>query len=156
MTNGLWVIDASVLAKVFLKDEDHASIAEEIVSQFVAASIELVAPHFILYEIPSAIETAVRRQRLDANDARQAIHDFFELGIPTLGDGDTLQRMVDSAYMRAAQLGCRLYDALYLIVAEALECEFITADEKQYNVVKDQLPYTVWIGDYVGQTEPTP
>ena len=148
MTNGLWVIDASVLAKVFLKDEDHASTAEEIVSQFVSASIELVAPQFILYEIPSAIATAVRRQRLDANDARQAIRDFFELGIPTVGDADTLQLMIDSAYMRATQLGCRLYDALYLVVAEALECRFVTADEKLYNTVKDHLPYVVWIEDY--------
>ncbi len=64
--------------------------------------------------------------------------------------------MIDSAYMRAAQLGCRMYDALYLVVAEALDCQFITADEKLYNAVKDQLPYTVWIGDYVGQAEPTP
>ncbi|MCH8064440.1 MAG: type II toxin-antitoxin system VapC family toxin [Chloroflexi bacterium] len=156
MTNGLWVIDASVLAKVFLKDEDHASIAEEIVRQFVTASIELVAPQLILYEIPSAIETAVRRQRLDANDARQAIRDFFDLGIPTLGDGDALQRMIDSAYMRAAQLGCRLYDALYLIVAEALDGQFITADEELYDAVKDQLPYVVWIGDYVEKTGRTP
>ncbi len=156
MTNGPWVIDASVLAKVFLKDEDHASIAEEIVSQFVTASIELVAPQFILYEIPSAIETAVRRQRLDANDARQAIRDFFELGIPTLGDVDTLQLMIDSAYMRAAQLGCRIYDALYLVVAEALDCQFITADEKLYNTVKDHLPYVVWIGDYEKPVESSP
>ena len=143
MTNGLWVIGASVLAKVFLKDEDHASIAEGIVSQFVTASIELVAPQFILYEIPSAIEIAVRRQRLAANDARQAIRDFFELGIPTLGDRDTLQRMIDSAYQRAEQLGCRMYDALYLVVVEALECRFVTADERLYNTVKEQLPYVV-------------
>ncbi len=156
MTNGLWVIDASVLAKVFLKDEDHASIAEEIVRQFATASIELVAPQFILYEIPSAIETAVRRQRLDANDARQAIRDFFSLRIPTLGDADTLQLMIDSAYMRAAQLGCRMYDALYLVVAEALDCQFITADEKLYNTVKDHLPYVVWIGDYEKPEESSP
>ena len=35
MTNGLWVIDASVLAKVYLKDEEFASLAQELVRRYV-------------------------------------------------------------------------------------------------------------------------
>ncbi len=156
MTDDLWVIDASVLAKVYLKDEEFAPLAEEIVRRYVDGSIELIAPQFVLYEIPSAIQAAVRRRRLNLTDARQAIRDFFSLRIRTLGDEDTLQRMVESAYLRATQLDCRIYDALYLLVAEALDCQLVTADSKLYNAIKDRVDYVVWLGDYAAQAEVLP
>lgn len=101
MTDGPWVIDASVLARVYLKDEEFSSLAEEIVRRYVGGSVELIAPQFILYEIPSAIASAVRQRRLDSSAGRQAIRDFFNLRIRTLGDAGTLQPMIESAYMRA-------------------------------------------------------
>lgn len=66
MTNAQLVIDASVLAQIYVKDveERFSTIAEDIVEQHIRGSIELVAPQFILYEIPSAIQRAVRRRRL--------------------------------------------------------------------------------------------
>lgn len=153
MTNGLWVIDASVLAKVYLKDEEFAVIAEEILRRYAAGSIELIAPQLILYEIPSAIQAAVRRRRLDSDNAQQAIQDFFNLRIRTLGEADTLQRMIEAAYLRAVQLGCRIYDALYLVAAEVLECRLVTADSRLYDTIKDQVDYVVWIGDYESEAE---
>jgi predicted nucleic acid-binding protein len=157
MTNGLWVIDASVLAKVYLKDEEFAPLAHELVRRYVDGSVELIAPQFIQYEIPSAIQAAVRRRRLDSSDARQAIRDFFNLRIRTLGDADTLHLMIESAYMRATQLGCRMHDALYLVVAEVVKCQFITADSKLYEAIRDKVDYVVWIEDYaesIGDASP--
>ena len=153
MTDSQLVIDASVLAQIYVKDDEEpfTTAAEEIVRRHVSGSIELVAPQFILYEIPSAIHRAVRRRRLDPSDARLAIRHFFNLRLRTLGSDDTLGLMIESVYMRAAQLGCHMYDALSLVVAEVLRYRFITADRKLYQRIHDQVGYIIWIQDY--QTE---
>ncbi len=135
------VIDASVLAQIYVRDaeERFSAVAEDIVRRHVAGSMELVAPQFILYEIPSAIHRAVRRRRLAHNAARLAVRHFFNLGIRTLGSERSLPSMIESASSRASQLGCHLYDALYLIAAEALDYPFITADRKLYERVANQV-----------------
>ena len=150
MTDAQLVIDASVLAQIYVRDieERFSPLAEEIVRRHVSGSIELVAPQFILYEIPSAIHRAVRRRRLAPNDARLAIRHFFNLRLRTLGGDGSLRLMIESAYMRAAQLGCHIHDALYLVVAEVLGYRFITADKKLYQRIFDQVDYAIWIEDY--------
>ena len=158
MTESQLVIDASVLAQVYVKDaeERFTTVAEEIVRRHVNGSIELVAPQFILYEIPSAIHRAVRRRRLDPSDARLAIRHFFNLQLRTLGGDGSLRLMIESAYMRAAQLGCHMYDALYLVVAEVLGYHFITADNKLYRRIHDQVDYVIWIEDYPRESDSPP
>ena len=155
MTASQLVIDASVLAQIYIKDEEERfyTAAEEIVRLHVSGSIELVAPQFILDEIPSAIHRAVRRRRLDLSDARLAIRHFFNLRLRTLGSDDTLRLMIESAYMRAVQLGCHMYDALYLVVAEALGYRFITADRKLYRRLHDQVDYVIWIENYENEAD---
>ena len=150
---GPWVIDASVLAKVYLRDEEFAPVAQRFVSRYVDASLDLVAPQLILYEIPSAIQTAVRRGRLDPKDGLAAMDDFFRLQIPVVGDSNTLRPMLESASALAEELGCRLYDAMYLTVAETLDCRFITADLKLYGAVSERADYVVWIADYAEEPE---
>ena len=148
MTNGRLVVDASILAKAYLKDEAFSEVARAILRDYALGTVELFAPQFLLYEIPSAIQGAVRRRRLDADEAEQAIAHFFALGIPTVGDPDTLESMITSAYQVGEQLGCRLYDALYLIVAVGLGAPFVTADRKLFDTIEGRLENVVWIEDY--------
>ena len=144
MTDGPWVIDSSVLAKVYLKDEEFAGVAQRLFE----GSVELVAPQVILYEIPSAIQAAVRRNRLDPEAALAALSDFISLRLPTLGDPATLPDMVRMAYIRAMELGRRVYDALYVVAAEAIGGRLITADANLYETIKDRVHDAVWIADY--------
>ena len=147
MTDGPLVIDASVLAKIYLKDEEFAPVARAIVDRYVDGSLELVAPQFILYEIPSAIQAAVRQRRLDPGTARQAVQDFFDLRIRTLGDVGTLPTMIQLAYARASQL---------VTAAETLGYQLVTADRKLYNAIKDRVGYALWIADYEVETDALP
>lgn len=148
MTDRQLVIDASVLAKIYLKDEEFVPVAEAIADRYADGSLELVVPQYILYEIPSAVDAAVRQQRLDPGSARQAIRDFFKLNLRTVVDADTLPTMIQAAHLRARQLGCRMYDALCVVVAEVLKLPFVTADRKLYSTIKDNVGRAVWIGDY--------
>ncbi len=143
-----WVVDASVIAKVYLRDEDHAEVAEALVSRYVVGDADLIAPQFILYEVPSTILAAVRRRRLNPTRGEEAIREFFNLRIPTVGDDATLQSMVEQAYSLAQDVGCKIYDATYLVVALALDLPFITADAKLYRALSRQLANLVWIADY--------
>lgn len=79
----------------------------------------------------------------------------MNLRVRTLGRDETLPQMIESAYLRAAQLGCHMYDALYLVVAEVLGYRFITADRRLYRQVRDQVDYVVWVEDY-GASESSP
>ena len=147
MNGGSWVIDASVLAKVYLRDEEFSALAAGIVSRYVEGDLELIAPLIIAFEIPNAIQAAVRRRRLNPDDGRQAIADFFALHLPSLGDASTIEPMVAGAYGLAERVGCRLYDVCYLIVAEQSGFPLVTADLRLYEQVKSLLPYVRWIGD---------
>lgn len=40
------------------------------------------------------------------------------------------------------------YDSHYLALAEMLGCALWTGDRRLYNVVKDELPWVKWLGDY--------
>ena len=148
-----WVIDASVIAKVYLKDEEHTDLAQDLVGRYVAGSVELIAPQFILYEVPSTILAAVRRRRLNVERGYEAVREFFNLQIPTIGDDLTLQSMIGAAHRLAQDLGCKLYDALYLAVALAFNHRFITADAKLYRSLSDRVDHLVWIADYRPETE---
>ncbi|MCH7580332.1 MAG: type II toxin-antitoxin system VapC family toxin [Chloroflexi bacterium] len=150
MNGDSWVIDASVLAQLYIVDEDEqfTDLAKTIVRRHTDGRLELVAPQFILYEVPSAIHRAVRRRRLALHDARLAIGHFFNLQLHTLGTEDSLSDLIQFAYDRATQLNCHVYDALYLVVAEVLDIPFITADRKLYRQVRNELDYVVWIADF--------
>jgi predicted nucleic acid-binding protein len=38
------------------------------------------------------------------------------------------------------------YDAHYLALAEMMDCEFWTADERLFNAVRDELSWARWLG----------
>jgi predicted nucleic acid-binding protein len=151
MTNGRLVVDASILAKAYLRDETFNDVARAILTDYALGTLELFAPQFLLYEIPSAIQGAVRRRRLDAAEAKQAITHFFALSIPTVGDSETMESMITAAYATGERLGCRLYDALYLIVADGLRAPFVTADRKLFNTISERWRNVVWIEEYARQ-----
>lgn len=142
------VVDASIVAKAYLKDEAFSEIADGVLSDFATGALDLVAPQLILYEIPSAIEKALRRGRIAAEDAERAIHGFFDLDIVTVGDRETLPDLISSAYRTSYRVGCRIYDAMYLVVAESLDLPFLTADRRLYDMAGDKFANLLWIEDY--------
>ena len=155
MTDRL-VVDASVVAKAYLRDEDHSEISDSILLEFAAGSLELLAPQYILYEVPSTILNAVRQRRLSAERGADAIEEFLSLPLPTVGDDLTLPDMIRRAHALARSAGCRLYDALYLVVAQEFDAPLITADGRLYRGMARKVPQVVWIGDYEPRPERSP
>lgn len=147
MTDHL-VIDASVIAKIFLKDEDPGAVARTIALSFASGALDLIAPEIILYEVPSAILNAVRRQRLSPTEGQNAVEEFLNLELPTVGSSDVLPNMVRRAYALAEEFGCRLPDALYLAVAMELDLSLITADARLYRGLRNRVHQLLWFEDF--------
>jgi predicted nucleic acid-binding protein len=139
------VVDASVVAKWYLRDETDVAQADLLLSRFTTGELVLVAPEQIRYEIPATISVATlgARPRMTQDDGRVAIETFLALGIPTFGTDD----LILSAFSLVHQHRVAFYDALYLALATILEIPFITADNRLYQRIAS-LAGVIWISDY--------
>src|SRR5687767_8584463 len=79
------VVDASVAAKWYLRDEEHREQANHLLARLSAGRAVLAAPVQIRYEIPSAIVAANRRRepRLSREEAEQAIAELLSTDLTT-------------------------------------------------------------------------
>ena len=135
------IIDASVLLSAFFPDEAQAQ-AQAILHAHASGRGRLRAPILLVYEISNAIWQAERRGRITSAQVDEILQSVAALDIELLpvdwGEMLPLARQ----YNRSA------YDAAYLVLAESLDDQFITGDQRLYNAVKGKLDWVVWIGDY--------
>ena len=140
-----FVVDASVVAKWHLQDEEHSDRATRLYLHFVEGSVELLAPASIRYEVPAAITRASRgrQPRVSQEVAIQSIEAFLGLDIELHDDVG----LILAAYPLVHRFDCTLYDAFYLALSEREGAPFITADAKLYRRVRGGAS-VVWLGDY--------
>jgi predicted nucleic acid-binding protein len=135
------IVDASVVTKWHLKDEDHAEHARTILTGFMEGAVTLITRDYIRYEVSAA--TRGEKARISRDNGDKAIERFLALGIQTVGSSE----LIVSAYDIMHQYGCGFSDALYLALARDLNLPLITADLRLYQRIQT-LPNVVWLGDY--------
>ena len=138
------VVDASVVLKWQLDDEEHISQAVALRDDFYAiGTIKAIAPYLLIYEVINGIVTAIRRKRLASDKAHEVMDNLIELGVELKG--------VESGRILGLALEHNLsaYDAAYLALAESEGCELWTGDKPFYQALKGELPQVNWIGDYI-------
>ena len=136
-------VDSSFVLKLALP-EKHSPDAVEHFSAWTAEGRPVIAPSLLAFEVTSVLRGAMLRRGVDRATAIDSLNDFLAIPIRLLRSPDLHRR----AFELADELGLSAaYDAHYLAVAEAHECEFWTADEKLYNAVKDKLSWVKWIGN---------
>jgi len=138
------VVDANVVAKLYLKDEQYTDRADLLFSRFKRGEIHLVAPRLVTYEVPAAIKRGVVRAKADEQAWRAAIYSFESLGLLIIDDSDAKYE----AMRLAIKYGRSYYDALYLLLAEDLECPLITADDRLFRALHEQVPYLISLASY--------
>ena len=139
-----FVVDASVVAKLYLKDEQHTNNVDMLFLRFEQGQVELLAPRIVIYEVPAAVKSGAARVRADNAMVRNALISFEGIGLIVIDDSGAIREAMDLAL----SYSCSYYDALYLLLAEDLSCHFITADEKLYRNMKKRVSYIVFIGSY--------
>ena len=141
------VVDANVVAKLYLKDEQDTDKADLLFSRFEQGGIQLIAPRIITYEVPAAIQKGAVRAKVGEETWRAAIQSFELLeskGLLIIDDSDAKYE----AMRLAIRYGRSYYDALYLLLAEDLGCPFITADGKLLRALQGRVPYLISLARY--------
>jgi len=120
------VVDASVAAK-WLVTEPLSDKALDV----LGSSEELCAPDFPLAEVGNILWKKARAGDLAPAAAQERFRALLSMGVtlvPASGLGER-------AVALALELWRTVYDSLYLALAEAEGCDFVTADERLVNAV---------------------
>lgn len=122
------VVDASIVVLGLLNDGASRNLLSE---GFVAA------PHLIDIEVTSALLGQVRGRVVAQTDAERALSRWLALGVeryPHFGLVSRIWELRDNV---------SAYDAAYVALAEALDCELITADVRISGAPGLRCPVTI-------------
>jgi predicted nucleic acid-binding protein len=139
------VVDCSVIVKWKIPTEDDAAAAEQLLLDWEHSAVEVCAPYLLQAEVMSAFLRAHRRERVSADEAREAIRDLLALPFVLFDVASVVER----AFAIAQQYQQRAYDCLYVALAEREGVEELwTGDRRLYNALHIHHAFVRWIGDY--------
>ena len=142
--SGFVVVDASLAFK-WLVREEHTDKALAILREWHDEEVTPAAPHLLPFEVSNALHKRVTRGELSIEGAADLIGNLLtsqiELHQPWNLHGKALE--IASRFGHASA-----YDAHYLALAESLDCELWTADEKFYRFIGEDDRHVRWIGVY--------
>jgi predicted nucleic acid-binding protein len=142
----LMVVDATVVAKWFLKDplETDTDLADDILIALLAGDLELHAPRILSYEVSGLLARACLTRppgtgaaRLTKDRAVQCVHEFF--GLPIQIADATEDEALESLEM-SVTYSKGLYDMTYIRLAQQLDCRWCTADRKVLQALAPGFP----------------
>lgn len=124
----LLVVDASVAAKWYLKEELFEE-AVRAIEAGVRGEATLLAPVLLAAELGSVLWQRYRREELSVEEVRD-VWAAFEAAPLTLV---RIEQLMPTALEVAVGCGCTVYDALYVALAEAYAANgavLVTADRR--------------------------
>ena len=113
------VVDAALIVDVLTDAPDSEAAFERIRGE------ELHAPHLLDFEVVSALRGLVLGGKLSAERSDAALQDYADLPVNRWPSSDALRRRVFELRDNMSA-----YDAAYAVLAEALECPFVTRDAR--------------------------
>ena len=124
------VIDASIVVKLAKKEEgtDRANLLKE---KHIKGEERIVVPPLLFYEVANALLYAKDLEDKEICDFLEIL-DELDFEIIELSIKDIIK-----ATILGRKKGITVYDASYLILAEKLGVNFITADLNLFKKVKD-------------------
>lgn len=141
--NGVVVIDASLAVK-WLVEEPDSDRAILLANSWTQAGVELTAPFLMPIEVANALYKKTQYQELSIADAGLLLDRLMETGIEL--------RYPESLDTRALELAALLgqravYDSYYLALAEILDCDLWTADQRFQQIAISGFPRVRSIGE---------
>jgi predicted nucleic acid-binding protein len=144
------VVDTSLFIKWFVVESDSVS-AVRLLGGWRTAGVPRIAPavaraefaNFLLQRLAAGKVTIV-----EAYDYQAELRRFVDLAEMT-------PALSNRALSLAHRFGSRSVDDFYfLALAEELECELWTADERLWRTVSGDFPFVMWLGSLPQVAEP--
>ena len=143
--NGFVVVDASLAFK-WLVREKYADEADALVERWNSHGTRVVAPHLMPVEVSNALHRRVVRAEMSVQEGARLIQRLLSSGIELHETANLHGRSLELASLLDQG---PVYDAHYLVLAEALECELWTADERFYVAASSVAQNVHWLGEFV-------
>ncbi len=137
------VIDASVVLKWYLSDEEHGDIALDILADHASDRLSLHAPALLEFEVANSLAIAKRRARVGDDDALKAMDGFTNLGITLY----PLSPHFPKVLIYCDRYNLSAYDAAYVAIADEMKTQLVTADKRLFNSTR-KLKFVKWIGEF--------
>ena len=138
------VIDASVVLKWFLADEEYSQSALALLDKYVSFELEIGAPSLLDYEVLNGLQIARKRGRIGQEKIMMAVEGFFGLEIELINISSVCPRIM----LFSETYDLTVYDASYLGVADEERVELVTADRNLFGKVEKDLKWVKWLGDF--------
>ena len=138
------VVDASVAVK-WLVEEDDSDIAHALLRSWESQGVVYVAPCLIAFEVANALHRRVALGELTIRDCAHMIETLLASQLQlhhAPGLHGAALRLANQLRQRAS------YDAHYLALADALGCDFWTADHQFYRVARPTARNIRWLREY--------
>jgi predicted nucleic acid-binding protein len=118
------LLDSSVVIKWFRKDEVLRDRAIQLRQAYLDGQLTIYVPDLLVYEIANVLRY---KPDLDRAQVQQALESLYamQIKIEDITAG-VIRRAIEIAY----SYDITVYDAAFVAMAEHLETDFITADEK--------------------------
>jgi len=134
------VVDACVVAKWFLP-EAYKEQADKLLHD---DTVDLIAPDLLVIEFASLLwKRSTKIKDISLDQADQIWEAFLALDLPLHPSAD----IATAALKLATQNDHKIYDMLYIALAERNACEFVTADKTLMNKLGRVFPRLRWLGD---------
>jgi predicted nucleic acid-binding protein len=110
----------------------------------VEGKIELITITLFSYEILSAINVAISRNRISEAVGKKALNFLEALGIEEM----PFEGLLEPTFKTARKHNLSTYDCAYVVLAERERCDLYTGDRKLFHAAERPLPWVKWIGNY--------
>lgn len=135
-------IDANLVVKLVIDPDDE--VVRKLWEDWRADQRPVVAPQLLTYEVTNVLYRYQRLGLMLPSTVRAALEAALALPIQYYAESTLHYRALDLANQFSLPAA---YDAHYLALAEWLESEFWTADDRLVNTVHDKLPWVHSIRD---------
>ena len=144
MNDLLKIVDASLAIK-WLAEEDDSYKAYALYLEWDASGVQIAAPYLMLAETVNALHRKVVDGKLAPQSMSGILENMDALGVRFYN----LPNMHGRAWQIADQLNQgAVYDSIYLALAERLDCELWTADQRFYRSARRFSDRIRRLGDF--------
>ena len=133
-------VDASLVVRLYLPDERSAAV-NTLFSRWIQDNVSLIGPPLLYAETPSILRQAVFLGLFDPELGQLAFEGLCNLDIAVVSTNDLHVRAWELAREHGQR---RIYDSMYLAVAQAEGCDLWTGDARLANAV--DLPWVKGVG----------